>query len=81
MAIWKDEEGRVITVNECIDALHSARSIMLKEMKSNRRIAEDLTIKAVFDRNYYILGKILDAYRQAIRKTVTPKTGKKRKNH
>ena len=81
MAIWRDEQGKPISIDECINALHSARSIMLKEMKFNPGITENAIAKLDFEKKYYILGKIIDAYTKAKKKTIKPKTGKKRLAH
>lgn len=78
-AIWKDEKGNVISIEAIKDALKAARSVILKEIKFNRGIAEDPRMKVTYERHYEILGKLLGAYENAQKKTIKTKSIKKKR--
>jgi len=80
---WVDEQGNIITIADCIDALNTAASIILREIKHNTGLINSLAMEEEYERKSFIIGKIKDSYEMAVLRQKRP-TGipsKKRRSH
>jgi len=69
---WLDKEGKIITVGDCIDALNTSMSLILKEITYNRALMDGPAVKAEYERKRLIIEKIKTSYEMAAMLTKQP---------
>jgi hypothetical protein len=74
---WLDQEGKIINVDQCINACYLAGSLFLKELEFNPKIKDNEHIKVEYERSRIIMGKMKENYERA--KAVMESVGKKPK--
>lgn len=81
---WVDEQGKIITIADCIDALNSAASVILREIKYNTGLINSPAMEEEYKRKAFIIGKIKDSYEMAVllkKRPVGIPSKKKRRDH
>ena len=64
---WKDQFGKIITLEDCINACYLAGSLFLKETEFNPRIKDNPIAKAEYERSRIIMVKLRDNYERALK--------------
>jgi hypothetical protein len=62
---WLDQEGKIINVDQCINACYLASSLFLKELEFNPKIKDNEHIKQEYERSRIIMGKMKENYERA----------------
>ena len=62
---WKTQEGFTISIQDCIDALFRATSVLSKEVAYNKQIKDNPRMKKEYKKDIEILTLIKDKYKMA----------------
>ena len=83
-APWLDQANKIITVDDCINALYLAGSLFLKEAEFNEKIKENPHSKYEYEKGRIIMNKLRENYERAKAimeptkpKLLTPRGGRK----
>ena len=62
---WKDKDGFTISIQDCIDSLFRAISVISKEIAYNNQIKDNPRMKKEYKKSIEILTLIKDKYKMA----------------
>ena len=61
---WTDQEGKIINVDQCINACYLAGSLLLRDLEFNDKIKDNEHAKVEYERSRIIMNKMKENYEQ-----------------
>lgn len=64
---WRSHDGKIISILDCIQALQTAKAVIIKELHFNKKIIDNPKVKEDYERKLEILDHVQNAYEDAAR--------------